>query len=170
MNKSPEFDKVYSNGMVEFVRENYAKSVEILSEAARLEPTHRLTFVSRGSAYLKMNQVDAALADFNRAIEIDPNYSKAFHLRGLAEEKQGDDANALKDFSRAIDIDPEYGAAYHSRATLHTKMGNEDMAMEDVQMVHHLANKNVETFANDNNVWRSQHLKLESIFESELDR
>ena len=59
---------------------------------------------------------------------------------------------------------------YHSRAILHTKMGNEDLAMEDIEMVQHLTNKNIETFANENNVWRSQHLRLESIMESELGR
>ena len=62
---------------------------------------------------------------------------------------------------RVIDLDPEYGAAYYSRANLHFNMGNEDRAMEDVEMVTHLTNVNIETFANEKNIWRSQHLKLE---------
>jgi hypothetical protein len=37
-------------------------------------------------------------------------------------------------------------------------------------MVQHLTNKNIETFASENNVWRSQQLKLESVMESELER
>ena len=117
-----------------------------------------------------MNRLEEALDDFNRAIGIDPDYARAFHLRGLVAEKQGADARALEDFSRAIDIDPEYGAAYHSRATLHTKMGHEDLAVEDIAMVQHLTNKNIETVANENNIWRSQHLRLESMMESELGR
>jgi len=135
-----------------------------------LDPDRKLTFVSRGSAYLKLNRLEEALADFNHAIDIDPDYARAFHLRGLVEEKQGDDAGALDDFTRAIEINPEYGAAYHSRATLQTKMGHEDLAIEDIAMVQHLTNKNIETFANENNVWRSQQLRLESIMESELGR
>ena len=79
--------------------------------------------------------------------------------------------NHAKDvFNRAIEINPEYGAAYYSRATLLTKMGQEDQALGDIEMVQHLSNKNIEAFANDNNVWRSQQLRMESVLETELDR
>jgi tetratricopeptide (TPR) repeat protein len=170
MSDHKDVNHVYNDGMVEFINNNFEKSIEILSEAAGLDPGRKLTFVSRGSAYLKLNQLDKAMEDFNQAIEIDPEYARAFHLRGLVEEKRGADDRALDDFNRAIDIDPEYGVAYHSRATLHTKMGREDLAVDDIAMVQHLSNKNIETFANDNNIWRSQHLRLESVMESELGR
>jgi tetratricopeptide (TPR) repeat protein len=170
MSNQRNVNDIYNDAMYEFLNDNLEKSIEILSEAAALDPGRKLTFVSRGSAYLQLNQLDKALEDFNYAINIDPEYARAFHLKGLVEEKQDNDGRALEDFSRAIEIDPEYGAAYHSRATLHTKMGREDLALEDIAMVHHLANKNIETYANENNIWRSQHLRLESIMESELGR
>ena len=170
MNELRNVDNVYNDGMYEFLNKNFGKSIEILSKVADLDPGRKLTFVSRGSAYLKLNRLDEALADFNHAIDLDPNYARAFHLRGLVEEKQGDDNSALKDFNRAIEINPQYGAAYHSRATLHTKMKDADSALEDIAMVQHLTNKNIEIFANENNIWRSQQLRLESILESELGR
>jgi hypothetical protein len=37
----------------------------------------------------------------------------------------------------------------------------EARATEDIEMVTHLTNVNIETFARENNIWRSQHLKLE---------
>jgi hypothetical protein len=37
-------------------------------------------------------------------------------------------------------------------------------------MVQHLTNKNIESFANENNVWRSQQLRLEFVMDSELGR
>ena len=49
-------------------------------------------------------------------------------------------------------------------------MNKEEEAMGDIEMVQHLTNKNIEIFANENNVWRSRQLKLESIMESELER
>lgn len=170
MSDHKDVNHVYNDGMYEFINNNFEKSIEILSEVAELDPGRKLTFVSRGSAYLKLNELDKALEDFNQAIEIEPEYARAFHLRGLVEEKRGADDRALDDFNRAIEIDPEYGVAYHSRATLHTKMGREDLAVDDIAMVQHLSNKNIETFANDNNIWRSQHLRLESVMESELGR
>jgi tetratricopeptide (TPR) repeat protein len=170
MNAIKNVDDVYNDGMYELLNNHLERSVEILSEAAELDSGRKLTFISRGSVYLRLNRLDEALADFTYAIDLDPNYARAFHLRGLVEEKRGNDSRALDDFNRAIEINPEYGAAYHSRATLHTKMHNEDQAMEDIAMVQHLTNKNLETFANENNVWRSQQLRLESIMESELER
>ena len=170
MNTIKNVDDIYNDGMYEFLNNNLEKSIEILSEAAEMDSARKLTFISRGSAYLRLNRLDEALADFNHAIDLDPDYARAYHLRAFVEEKRGDDTSALKDFTRAIEIDPEYGAAYHSRATLHTKMLNEDLAVEDIAMVQHLTNKNIEAFANENNVWRSQQLRLESIMESELER
>jgi hypothetical protein len=49
-------------------------------------------------------------------------------------------------------------------------MGNEDLAVEDIKMVEFLTNKNIETFANENNVWRSQHMRLESLSAGEMER
>jgi tetratricopeptide (TPR) repeat protein len=126
--------------------------------------------MSRGSAFFRSEQLDEAIADFDRAIELNPDLARSYHLRGLAKEKQGNDAEAIVDFEKAIELDAEYGAAYYSRATLHTKMGNEDLAVEDIKMVEYLTNKNIETFANDNNVWRSQHMRLEALTAGEMDR
>jgi len=163
MSSAKNVNEVYNDGMYEFVNENFERSVEILSRAAELDPGRKLTFVSRGAAYVKLDRMEEALDDFNHAINIDPEYARAYHLRGLVEERRGDDSGALNDFTRAIEIDPDYGAAYHSRAMLHTKMGQEEFAMEDIAFVHHLSNKNIETFANENNLWRSQQLRLESL-------
>ena len=163
MSEVKNVNEVYNDGMYEFLNENFEKSVEILSQAAELDPGRKLTFVSRGAAFLKLDRLEEALADFDHAIGIDPAYARAYHLRGLVAERRGDDRSALNDFTRAIEIDPDYGAAYHSRATLHTKMGQEERAVEDIAVVHHLSNKNIETFANENNLWRSQQLRLESM-------
>ena len=68
MNDERNVDRVYRDGMFEFVNENFERSIEILSEAVALDPDRKLTYVSRGSAQLKLNRLNEALADFNRAI------------------------------------------------------------------------------------------------------
>jgi hypothetical protein len=65
-------------------------------------------------------------------------------------------------------LDDEYGAAYYSRATLLAKMGQAKSAVKDMRMVNQLTNLNLEIFANENNVWRSRQMQLESIFENEM--
>ena len=58
--------------------------------------------------------------------------------------------------------------------------GETNMLMADIAVINkvdsaatdkvNLVRKNIETYANENNIWRSQQLRLESIMESELGR
>ncbi len=160
----------FDNGMAAFVGQDYGTCIEHLTEVLRSDRSHKLALVSRGAAFMRTGNHKTALSDFDRVLELDPSYARAYHLRGLARELEGDDDGALDDFNRAIELKPDYGAAYHSRATLHTKMGQTERATEDIRMVTHLTQQNIETFANENNVWRSQHMHMESIMESELNR
>ncbi len=160
----------FNVGMAAFVGQDYGTCIDHLTEVIRLDQSHKLALVSRGAAFMRTGNHKTAIADFDRVVELDPEYARAYHLRGLAREVEGDDNGALEDFDRAIELKPDYGAAYHSRATLHTKMGQTDHAAEDIRMVTHLTQQNIETFANENNVWRSQHMHLESILETDLNR
>ena len=170
MNTNDRNKELFATAMEKLMKNKLGMSIDLLDEILNADPADRLALLARGSVYLKMGNVENAIADFNRTIEIDSNHSKAYHLRGLAREMAGDDGEALEDFNKAIHIDPEYGAAFYSRATLLTKMGQEDLAAEDMQIVTHLTNVNIESFANDNNVWRSRHMQLEGFLENEMSR
>jgi tetratricopeptide (TPR) repeat protein len=170
MNKRDTKKELFAHAMSCLMNDNIGTSIELLDKLLYSDPTDKLVLLARGSAHLKSGKAENAIADFSRAIEVDSGYAKAFHLRGLAREAAGEDDDALKDFNNAIGIDPEYGAAYFSRATLLTKMGQEDSATEDMKMVTHLTSVNLETFANENNVWHSRHMQMENVFESDLNR
>lgn len=161
---------LFEQAMSEFLKVNYETSVELLDRVLELEPDHKLALTTRGAAELKMNRPDAAVESFNRSLKVDPAYAKAYHMRGLAFESKGDRRAALNDFNRAIELNPQYGAAYHSRGTLYAQMGEEELAAEDIQTIAHLTDLNIETFANENNVWRSNQLRVEEMLESEMNR
>jgi Tfp pilus assembly protein PilF len=160
--------KKFEEAMTDFVNHNYAQSVKRLSHAIELDPKFALAFKSRGAAYLRLDKAGEAIADFNTVVELDPGNARAYHLRGLAYEKFGDSDKALDDFNTALKLNANYGAAYLSRANLYNKMGNSEQAKEDIRMVTHLTEVNLETFANDNNVWRSHQLRLESLSADDL--
>ncbi len=162
--------ETFQEGMAAFAGEDYTESINLLTAVIDNDTTHRLALAARGAAHLKTGNPKQAISDFNRTLEVDPDYARAYHLRGLAWEAEGDADNALQDFGRAIEKSPEYGAAYYSRATLLTKMGRTDDAEADIRMVTHLTNQNIESFANENNLWRSQQMRVESILETELNR
>lgn len=158
----------FEEGMSDFLSGKYERSITGFSAALDVDSSFKLALKSRGAAYFKSNRLQEAIADFDRLINMDPNNARAYHMRGLAYEKTGDFDRALGDFNRSIEHNPEYGAAYYSRATLHTKMGDTDQAASDMKMVTHLAEVNIETFANENNIWRSQQLRLESMHDDDL--
>jgi lipoprotein NlpI len=150
-------------GMDAFVDNNFSESVEEFTKVIEIDPAFRLAYVSRGAAFMKVRKFEESIADFDQAIELDPDHPKSYHLRGLARLERGDYEGALKDFGTAIDLDPDYGPAYYSRAALQLELGREDLASNDIQMVQVLTEINTQAFANDNNIWRSQHLRLEEM-------
>ena len=158
----------FDEGMVDFVGRNYGKSLDLFSEAIAIDPEFKLAIKSRGATHLRLGNFEDAIADFDRVLELDPENARTFHLRGLAYEKAGDYEKAISDLNHAIELNPEYGVAYHSRATLHSKMGHTDLATQDIEMVTHLTEVNIESFANDNNIWRSRHMQVESIHDDNL--
>ncbi len=170
MTGTKKIKKLFESGMLEFANARYDKSIELFTRAIEEDRRNALAFVSRGAAYLKLDRLDQARDDFDSAVVIKPDYARAYHMRGLVHEKQGEDQAALDDFNRAIDLNPEYGAAFYSRATLHTKLSDTDKAQKDIEMVAHLGNKNMETYMNDNNVWHTQHMRVEDHLETELER
>jgi len=158
----------FEEGMADFINHNYGRSIDLLSQAIELDPQFTLALKSRGAAYLKLDKVQEAIADMSAVIDIAPDNARAFHMRGLAHDKSGDLDEALEDFNQALELKHDYGTVYYSRAHLHTKMGRPDLATEDIRMVTQLSEVNIESFANDNNVWRSQHLRLESLYDDDL--
>jgi Tfp pilus assembly protein PilF len=163
-------DEIFNTGMAAFASQNYGVCIENLTEVLKRDTTHKLALVTRGAAFMRTGETATAMADFDSALEIDPDYARACHLRGLAREAKGDDEGALADFGRAIELKPDYAAAYYSRATLYTKLGQMDLADEDSRMTTHLTEHNIQTFAHENNIWRSDHMAVEDMMETELNR
>lgn len=163
-------DEKFNAGMLAFANENYGSCIATLTEVLEEDRSHKLALATRGAAHMRSGHHATAAADFDRVLELDPHYARGYHLRGLTREVQGDHDGALADFSRAIELAPEYGAAYNSRANLYAKMGQAHKADEDMQMVTHLTERNIQLFANENNVWQSHHLQVEDGLETELNR
>ncbi|MFO7964069.1 MAG: tetratricopeptide repeat protein [Desulfobacterales bacterium] len=162
MNEKQEIKQKFEEGIRAFVSRNYSEATRCFSEVIDMAPDFTLAYISRGTAYNRMDKIDKAMADYNRALSLKPDYPRAYHLRALLYEKKGEDEKAMADLNRALELDPEYGAAYYSRAALHAKSGAEEQARDDISMVTMLTEQNISAFANENNIWRSHHLRLEA--------
>jgi len=75
-----------------------------------------VAYVIRGQGYSLKNDLDRAIADFDKAIELNPKSSDGFRFRGLAHFSKQDYERALTDFNSAILLRPNYRSAYYNRA------------------------------------------------------
>jgi tetratricopeptide (TPR) repeat protein len=66
-----------------------------------LIPNDADTLDSRGFAYLKLKNPDAAINDYNAALAVSPKMASSLYGRGLAEQIKGDQAAASKDIAAA---------------------------------------------------------------------
>ena len=89
----------------------------------------------RGNAYLKKNEYDRAIQDYDESVRINPNYAKAFNNRGVAHQRKGEYERAIENFDEAIRLDPSYAIAFANRANAYQKTGEYDRAAQDYSEV-----------------------------------
>jgi tetratricopeptide (TPR) repeat protein len=78
-------------------------------KTARADRIKALTV--RGGAFVRSNQADRAIADYDALLRLDPSLTDIFNARGELYWKKGDRPRALADFSAALKLDPNHAAA-----------------------------------------------------------
>lgn len=73
-------------------------------KALKISPNYFNALVNQGNTYSKLNQPEAAMQDYNRAISVSPSSGSAFYARGLLYYKSGETAKACEDFKQAINL------------------------------------------------------------------
>src|SRR5262245_7701406 len=73
---------------------------------------------NRGRAYLRRDQPDRALADFDQAVMIDPKNSRGWANRGDFYQAMGEFDRAVQDYDSAIMANPMDFEAYNQRGTV----------------------------------------------------
>jgi regulator of sirC expression with transglutaminase-like and TPR domain len=66
-------------------------------------------------SYQISNNLERAIADFDRAISLQPQHAMAFGARGLARLQQGQEAAAQRDFEQCLSLAPHLKAALDER-------------------------------------------------------
>ena len=108
------------------------KAGDAYARAIYLDPDFAEAYVGRGYAYLAHENLDSALADFDKAIELDPDLHEAYNYRGLVALGMADPEQAMLDFTKAIEVEPGFADAYVNRARLHFSRRDLASAIEDM--------------------------------------
>lgn len=89
-------------------QERYQESLDALLIADARNPGYQPTLYNVAHAYLRLNQLEQALAWGERALRHEPNHAATLYLLGMACEKLGRREDAIDWWQRALNIDPSY--------------------------------------------------------------
>jgi tetratricopeptide (TPR) repeat protein len=76
-----------------------------------LAPDRLKALLARADAYVRKQQDDRAIADYDVVLKLDPTLADIFNARGELWRKKGDRPRALADFGAALKLNPQQSAA-----------------------------------------------------------
>jgi tetratricopeptide (TPR) repeat protein len=111
------------------------------------DPDNATAYSHKGDAQLDLEQLDAAVASYTRAVELDPGYAAAYcdlgnALRARADQraKNHKDLPALKDYrkasenyARAMRLQPHWARPHTELGRLHERQHNREAAIHEYQ-------------------------------------
>lgn len=83
----------------------------VVDNQKTLVPDRLKALLARAGAYVRKEQDDRAIADYDVALKLDPTLADIFNARGELWRKKGDRVRALADFGAAIRLNPQHPAA-----------------------------------------------------------
>jgi tetratricopeptide (TPR) repeat protein len=118
-----------SDGSVNYTwgadEEQKAKS----SPSPAAEPNDDL--VQRGIEKAQNNDLDGAIADFNRAAQLNPKDDSPYYNRAQVRRLKNDTAGAIADYTKAIDLGSTNPAAYNNRGNARSETKDREGAIAD---------------------------------------
>ena len=110
-----------------------SKAIDLYYRVLALDSTVVTAYYERGVLEFKVDSVDRALADFDKALELNPDLQLLHVFKGFANRRKGDYESAIENFTTYIDNSELDTLAFEYMIRGKLKMDNGDMegAFED---------------------------------------
>lgn len=105
-------------------------------------------YLARGYVHFDAGRLEAASADFERALELNPRLPDAYVARGSLRLARARLKEALEDMDRAVELDPGYASAYDKRCAVKMGLQRPLDAVTDCEKAVMLDPKNHEAWIN----------------------
>lgn len=145
----PEFWK----GLAFAQQRRYRDAISAYSNSLRHYNGYTVARNNRGLAYLAIDELDFAVADFDEVIRQTPDDGSAYHRRAIALARRGDLREAVASYDQAIRLAPSFAPSYYNRGLLHRQLGNARQAEADLAKARQL-NPQIESLARPQRVAR----------------
>ena len=126
-----------SQGEFHLGRGEWEEAIEEFSVALEKYPQLWAAYIYRGEAYMQLDDLDAALADFEQVIDARPGneFRAIAHTgRGRIQMLRGQVEPALTDLDLAITLDPEEPFSRFVRGLIYAEIGRTDQAIDELEM------------------------------------
>ena len=95
---------------------------QLLEEACKDEPKLPHSHTNLGAARLAANELEGALACFDRALALDPNHVPSLYNRGAALKKLGKLEESLAAIDKLLKLEPAFAPGLAARASLQEQL------------------------------------------------
>jgi tetratricopeptide (TPR) repeat protein len=138
---------------------------------AKIKPEEPRALRSRGwGLWALCNQLDAALADFARAIEIAPAWADVYYDRGLVLQWEHRYDEALADYDKTLDLAPKWVLGFQRRAFLHENLEHWQEALADLERYFALGGGDPEAYMSWRHARALAHVGREKEARAALDQ
>ena len=112
--------------------ENFSKALETLDILVGLDTKKSIYLRQRAWCYKKLDNLEKALEDYNKAVEVEPENSYNYEMRGdFYENYLKDYDKALADYNKGIELNPTDAELHFSKAYLYDySLDNPDLALQ----------------------------------------
>ena len=143
-----------------FVDGKDKESIEAFTKALEAGADPYIAHLSRGVAYVKVEDIDHALSDFSKAISLNNQSARAYFFRGMTYMMKNEFESAVSDFTKALEYKQGYGMAKFSRAVSNARLGKFEESSKDMTAVLPQMEENLQSFADTYGIVRTQMWKV----------
>ena len=143
-----------------FVDGKDKESIEAFAKALEAGADPYIAHLSRGVAYVKVEDIDHALSDFSKAISLNNQSARAYFFRGMTYMMKNEFESAVSDFTKALEYKQGYGMAKFSRAVSNARLGKFEESSKDMNAVLPQMEENLQSFADTYGIVRTQMWKV----------
>lgn len=128
---APKSDMILREaGVNEMGAKRMDRAVTYFTRAIEANPTHRLSYILRGSCYSKLGLYDKAIQDYTKASGLEPENYRPYESLGYNYSLKKDYDKAIPWYEKAIALNPKSGEAYNNLGYTWFLKGNKDKALE----------------------------------------
>lgn len=105
------------------------EEISLWTDTIKKSPSKARSYNNRGEVYFRLNKLEQALDDFERALSIKPDYTDALYNIGVIYYYQKREGEAIEIFKKVLSIEPDYYDALYNLGIIYGNRGDLNSAI-----------------------------------------